>query len=148
MRWTILLPLLLAGCASGLSPFARPEAEAPAPQAELAPLPEDGVRPQARPADGATPDGAAQAQASAAPAGALGTTVASLGSPAEPGLWLKTPLVSAQQPGRISYGGASAQVTLIPLDGPVTAGSRMSIAAFQALGAALTDLPEVTVFAG
>lgn len=77
--------------------------------------------------------------------GRLGTTVASLGSPAEPGLWLKTPLVSSQQAGKISYNGKTIAVTLIPIDGPDTAGSRLSLQAFQALGAALTDLVELSV---
>src|SRR5690606_13112852 len=35
----------------------------------------------------------------------LGTTIASLGNPAEPGLWLQTPLVSSTRPGRIRLKG-------------------------------------------
>ena len=96
------------------------------------------VRPQAR------PDSPAVAPAR----GDLGQTVASLGNPAEPGLWLRTPLVAQEQPGTVSLGGARVSVTLIPIEGPPTAGSRMSLEAFQALGAPLTDLPEVSVSAG
>ena len=82
--------------------------------------------------------------------GTLGRTIASLGNAAEPGLWLKTPLVSEQQPGRVYYAetNTTVDVTLIPIDGPETAGSRLSLAAMQALGAPLTGLPEVDVFAG
>ncbi|MEM8656399.1 MAG: hypothetical protein AAGF36_16835 [Pseudomonadota bacterium] len=82
--------------------------------------------------------------------GTLGRTVASLGNAAEPGLWLKTPLVAVEQPGRVYYPDTNktVEVTLIPIEGPDTAGSRLSLAAMQALGASLTGLPEVDVFAG
>ena len=80
---------------------------------------------------------------------ALGTTVVSLGSAAEPGLWLKTPLVKPEQPGRVTNPatGKSAAVTLIPLEGPSTAGSRMSLPALRLIGASLTDLTTVEVSA-
>ncbi|WP_224823368.1 hypothetical protein [Cognatishimia sp. MH4019] len=80
---------------------------------------------------------------------ALGTTVASLGDPTDPGFWLKTPLVSSEQPGRVTYpaAGTSVAVTLIPIDGPSTGGSRLSLPAMRLLQAPLTGLPEVTVFA-
>lgn len=78
----------------------------------------------------------------------LGSTVASLGSPTEPGFWLKTPLAETQGPGLVIYSknGKSARVTLIPLPGPKTAGSRMSLAALRLIGAPLTGLPVVEVF--
>jgi hypothetical protein len=78
---------------------------------------------------------------------ALGTTVVSLGSATEPGLWLKTPLVDAEQTGRVTNPatGKSAAVTLIPLEGPATAGSRMSLPALRLIGASLTDLTTVEV---
>jgi hypothetical protein len=74
--------------------------------------------------------------------------VASLGNAGEPGLWLKTPLVSAQRQARVHFPktGQSVAVTLIPIEGPDTAGSRISLAAMQALGAPLTDLIELDVF--
>lgn len=80
---------------------------------------------------------------------ALGTTIASLGTPSEPGFWLKTPLVSGEQAGRVVYAatGKSVQVRLIPISGPQTAGSRMSLAALRLIGAPLTGLAEVQVFA-
>lgn len=76
----------------------------------------------------------------------LGTTVASLGNPAEPGLWMKTPLVSREQMGEVTAaGGTKVSVTLIPMDGPKTGGSQLSLQAMQALGVPLTALPEVAV---
>ncbi len=81
--------------------------------------------------------------------GTLGQTVASLGNPAEPGLWLETPLVTSETPGRITTeGGASADVTLRPSGGAAGSGSRISLAAMQALGVSLTDLVTLTVTAG
>ncbi len=98
--------------------------------------------------DTTTPEQRAAAAAPAAtPTKALGKTVATLGSPTEPGLWLKTPLVSSEQKGRVTNpaNGKSSVVTLIPIDGPATAGSRMSLAAMRLIEASLTDLTEVEV---
>ncbi len=94
---------------------------------------------------------AAQRAAASAPATTgvrkLGTTIVSLGSPAEPGLWLKTPLVQAEAQGRVTNpaNGKSSLVTLIPIDGPATGGSRMSLSALRLIEASLTDLTEVEV---
>jgi len=79
----------------------------------------------------------------------LGQTVGSLGNPAEPGLWMKTPLVSKPTKGRVEYPAADKSVTvdLIPIDGPKTAGSRVSLAAMRLLGAPLTGLPDLIVYA-
>jgi hypothetical protein len=73
--------------------------------------------------------------------------VASLGSPSEPGFWLKTPLVAQQAEGRVTNPatGQSANVTLIPIDGPPTAGSRLSLPAMRLIGAVLTDLTTIEV---
>ncbi|QIE44101.1 hypothetical protein G5B38_00355 [Pseudohalocynthiibacter aestuariivivens] len=78
----------------------------------------------------------------------LGVTVASLGAPAEPGFWLKTPLASKPGKGRVQLAttGQSVQVDLIPIDGPETAGSRLSLAAMRLLDVPLTSLPELRVF--
>jgi hypothetical protein len=87
--------------------------------------------------------------AAAAPAAAsrdLGVTVASLGDPARPGFWLETPLVRAPATGQVAYQGKTAQVDLIPIDGPATGGSRLSLAAMRLLGAPLTGLPEIRVY--
>lgn len=131
--------------------------------------PSDLVRPQERPAtlntavtrppesantaetlDTTTPE--QRAEAAAAPETterALGETVASLGSPTEPGFWLKTPLVKTETQGRVVYPetGKSVAVKLIPIDGPVTAGSRLSLPALRLIEAPLTGLPVVKVYA-
>lgn len=112
------------------------------------------LRPRIRPvglrrAAGATrPDTSdVVAIAPATSAGGLGATIASLGDATKPGFWLRTPLVKTPTAGRISYAatGRSVDVDLIPIDGPTTAGSRISIHAMMALGAGLTDLPEIQV---
>lgn len=81
--------------------------------------------------------------------GPLGRTVASLGNAAQPGLWLKTPLVSTERPGKVTsvQTGNTVDVTLFPIDGPPTAGSRISLSALQALDVPLTALSEVDVTA-
>ncbi|WP_335745622.1 hypothetical protein [Sulfitobacter sp.] len=94
-----------------------------------------------------------QAAAPAAPdAGAkfLGTTVASLGSPTEPGFWIKTPLVKTETKGRVTNkaNGKSSAVTLIPIDGPATGGSRLSLPAMRLIDASLTELTELEVTLG
>ncbi|WP_311734952.1 hypothetical protein [Alloyangia mangrovi] len=91
--------------------------------------------------------------AAAAPAAAerkLGSTVASLGDPTDPGFWLETPLVSSVTKGRVVYpvNGKSAQVELRPIEGPASGGSRISLPAMRLIGAPLTDLPTLTVYAG
>ena len=78
-------------------------------------------------------------------AGALGTTLASLGDATVQGLWLETPLVTAPRPGRVTADGASVDVQLIPSGGLEGAGSRLSLAAMQALGLPLTAIAEVSV---
>ncbi len=112
--------------------------------------------PQARTAEQFdTTTAAERAEAASAPeepAGErrLGQTVASLGDVARPGFWLETPLVSTATTGRVVYPatGKSAQVDLIPIDGPPTAGSRISLAAMRLIEAPLTDLPTIDVFTG
>lgn len=78
----------------------------------------------------------------------LGTTIASLGDATQAGFWIKTPLARAPGKGRIvnPATGKSANVDLIPLDGPPTAGSQVSLPALQMIGASLTDLPEIEVW--
>ena len=79
--------------------------------------------------------------------GKLGSTVASLGDATEGGFWIKTPLAKAPAKGRVvnPANGKSANVDLQPLSGG-GAGSQWSLAAMQALGLSLTDLPEVEVW--
>ncbi|NRB00568.1 MAG: hypothetical protein HRU32_12230 [Rhodobacteraceae bacterium] len=81
--------------------------------------------------------------------GPLGETVASLGDPGEAGLWLKTPLVDVEQPGRVTTAaGRSQGVTLIPIAGVDGAGSRLSLAGYQALGLSPADLVPLNVTGG
>jgi hypothetical protein len=77
----------------------------------------------------------------------LGITIASLGSPTDPGIWLKTPLVATLTPGRVEYLGKSVNLELRPSGGPAGSGSQISLAAMRLLDAPLTGLPELTVFA-
>jgi hypothetical protein len=100
-----------------------------------------------------TTDDAARsaAVADAAEAGArrLGRTVASLGAAAEPGIWIKTPLVARLTQGRADYpaAGTSIAVELRPAGGAPGAGSQVSLAAMRLLEAPLTGLPELILFA-
>ncbi|KAE9629651.1 hypothetical protein [Parasedimentitalea maritima] len=80
--------------------------------------------------------------------GGTATTVAGLGDPTVPGLWMETPLVSTQQMGRVrSASGTEVTLTLRPIAGEASSGSRLSIDAMRALGAPLTELIEVQVSA-
>lgn len=94
------------------------------------------------------PTPAAAGAAATGAGGRLGTTVVSLGAAGEAGAWLKTPLVKARTNGRVvnAETGQSAQVVLLPLGGGGS-GSQASLATMQAIGAELTDLPTVEVFA-
>ncbi len=137
----------------------------------LRPVPEDGYRAAqpAAPATDAAPVAAApvpvlgpgktaaaldtttaaQKQAAlAAPAArgeqSLGKVAVSLGSPAEPGIWLRSALVKVAGKGRVvTAAGTSVAVDLMPGDGA----AQLSLAGYRALGLGLTDLPEVTVYA-
>lgn len=155
----LCLVAALAGCAA----IVPPVEEAPV----VVAAPPDQPRPQARPeglrtaprppATARTVEqfdtttraerAAAVAAAAEAPAGGpLGSTVASLGDPAKPGFWIETPLADKAGTGRVTYNGKSVQVDLIPIAGPKTAGSRMSLAAMRLIDAPLAGLPQVQVF--
>ncbi|MFP4328309.1 MAG: hypothetical protein ACLFQL_09895 [Paracoccaceae bacterium] len=142
MRHAALLALL-AGLAACDIPESMPRSDRPERPAEAA---ADPAGPEARP-EGVEADGADAA--ATREDGALGRTVASLGDPAEPGLWLETPLVTAQRPGRVELAGTgrSAEVELRPSGGAAGSGSRVSLDAMRALDAPLTGLPELQVFA-
>lgn len=135
------LALALGGCAKVAQVFGR----APAPEAPRVAAPRS-----AETFDSTTP-AERRAAVTAARSGAardLGLTVASLGTPTEPGFWLKTPLVDTAAKGRVSYAatGKSVAVDLLPLDAPPRAGSRLSLAAFRVIDAPLTALPELRVY--
>ena len=129
---------------------AAPQAQTPAdPALTAAARPPTAANPQAS-LDTTTPEQRAQAAAAPAPQAVtkvLGATVASLGSPTEPGFWLKTPLVTSQTAGRVTNkaNGKSSAVTLIPIEGPATGGSRLSLPAMRLIEAPLTDLVDLTV---
>ncbi|WP_254054597.1 hypothetical protein [Roseovarius sp. EL26] len=78
----------------------------------------------------------------------LGNTIASLGPPSEPGIWMKTPLVKSMTKGRVDYPakGTSVVLELVPLDASTGAGSQISLAAMRLIEADLTSLPEVKVY--
>lgn len=155
MRLIFVLPLAaLAGCASpsmqgffGTTPVAPPAIPAPT----LDPTP-----PPPPPTTATTVDqfdttteedrAAATDVAPEAETEELGTTIATLGSPTEPGIWLKTPLVTELSPGRVTLGDKSINIELRPSGGAPGSGSQMSLAAMRLIEAPLTGLSEVTVF--
>lgn len=164
----VLALSIVAGCDGKFSAGLRPSTEAatgvPADQSE------NGTRPMARPGELQTEapkpvqsartveqfDTTTTEQRTAAVTAGqtgtsgekLGSTIASLGDPTEPGIWIKTPLVSKRQLGRVEYpvSGKSVAVELIPIDGPKTGGSRVSLAALRLLEAPLAGLPELTIY--
>lgn len=76
--------------------------------------------------------------------GRAGTTVATLGDPSVPGLWLETGLVSEAGSGRVrTASGRTLDLTLKPIPGD--GGSRLSLDAMRALGVPLTELVELSV---
>lgn len=126
-----------------------PEQVAAATAITRAPAPRPTARASAAQLDTTTTEQrAAAAQAPAAAEQKLGSTVASLGNPTEGGFWIKTPLVKERGIGRIvnPANGKSSKVDLIPLDGPASGGSQVSLPALQLLGVSLTDLPVIEVF--
>ncbi|WP_296429392.1 D-galactarate dehydratase [Yoonia sp.] len=153
MRIVFILPFAaLAGCTTP----AFQEFFGVVPEASIvAPIPAVGVAPP--PPENATTvadfDTTSQADRDAAVSAIavvqtrLGTTIASLGSPTEPGIWLKTPLVTTLAAGRVEYQGNAINIELRPSGGAAGSGSQISLAAMRLLEAPLTGLPELTVFA-
>lgn len=149
-RWFLIASaaLVLAGCGQVERVFGPRDASPPAPVA--APDPQE-ARPSTPEALDTTTEPerqAARREAATGSARALGTTIATLGAPSEPGLWLKTPLVDGPGRGRVDYAvtGQSVALDLVPLGGESGAGSQLSLSAFRAIGASLTDLPELQVY--
>ncbi|MGY9047515.1 MAG: hypothetical protein ACKVKF_10720 [Rhodobacterales bacterium] len=158
MKWILLMALtpLLAACAEGFTNANN--TVSPASEAAAA---TDQTRPVTRTAPAGARTAAQfdvtsaaerSAAATRAPGGerSLGSTVASLGDPSRVGFWLETPLVSTPSKGRVTFAGSgkTANVDLIPIDGPSTAGSRLSLSAMRLIEAPLTGLPTVKVFVG
>lgn len=157
----LLAPWLLLGACdtAGLPDSSRPTEPDAAPAtsatiaAATAPVQTAAIpRAAARSADQmntTTPQQRAEAAKPAtSPEVRLGSTVASLGDPTLPGFWVKTPLVKAPAKGRVHYAitGKSAKVDLLPLAGPASGGSQLSLPALQLLGVSLTDLPTVEIW--
>ncbi|MBL4628627.1 MAG: hypothetical protein JKY00_11440 [Roseicyclus sp.] len=164
----ILAVLALAGCANGGldglfsgdgpgSGFGRDTpTNTPANTldgATAAPVLTDAVVGEAATADIAPADSATRAAAVADGDTATGDlvhgfTVASLGDATQPGLWIETPLVDRERLATIvAPDGTTVVVTARPSGGERGSGSRLSLAAFQALDLSLTSLPTVTVIA-
>lgn len=147
-------PAILAGCAD-IALFEPRETVAPRPAAAAAPAPQTtrppltGAPRTVEELDRVTEDERQAAVATpAAASGAIGTTVASLGDPARQGFWLETPLVSEPTRGSVLYRptGRRLNVDLIPIAGPASGGSRISLSAMRMLDAPLTGLPQIDVF--
>jgi len=148
--------LLLTGCAGMFASGTGQGVGTPQPDTDT------GMRPPQRPAIAppsnartveefdTTTEAERRAAIATTPAagGLIGLTIASLGAPTEPGFWLKTPLVSTAQTGRVTFPdtGKSVEVDLIPIEGEASAGSRISLAAMRLLGAPLTGLPQLQVY--
>ncbi|SEN14514.1 hypothetical protein SAMN04489859_1001191 [Paracoccus alcaliphilus] len=157
--WILLPMLALAGCNQAATTASRPAADASpeligaasnvATAVTRAPAPRPAARSTVAQLDTTT---AEQRAAAARPAQSaetrLGTTVASLGDATRSGFWIRTPLVKEPAMGRLRNpaNGKSAQVELLPLDGPASAGSQVSLPALQLLGVSLTALPTLEVF--
>ena len=138
MTIVLAAPMALAGCETVRGVFDGPDGDANA-----APVVET-----AAPVEAETPAGLEAEVPVALPvsgSAALGTTVASLGDPASPGLWMETPLTSREQTGQVAWQGSTVTLTLRPSGGAPGSGSRLSLLAMQALGAPLTELIEVSV---
>lgn len=153
------VPVVAAPVEQATAASDLPEATA----ADVAAVPADPVLTSAPPPpptaktqaalDTTTPEQRKQAAAptpTAATSKSLSTTVASLGTPTEPGFWLKTPLVKFETKGRVTNkaNGKSSAVTLIPIEGPATGGSRLSLPAMRLIEAPLTELTELEVTLG
>ena len=149
MRFSLLLFLsVLAACAprpaTVVGSAHDPQTETAVSEALAAPPPPAA----ARSVEEFDTTSAAQRSAAADPASGgtlLGETVASLGDPSRPGFWMETPLVEAEQPGRLEYpaNGKSVEVALLPVEG---GSSRVSLAALRLLEAPLAGLPVLKVF--
>jgi hypothetical protein len=160
---SLLAVLALAGCAngglgglfdgsgpgSGLGGNAGPEEVAAAPVEVIteAVVGEAAVEDIA-PAESSTRAAAVAEGDTASGDSVRGFTVASLGDATIPGIWIETPLVDRERMATVvAPNGTTVEVAARPSGGERGSGSRLSLAAFQALGLSLTSLPTVTVIA-
>lgn len=139
--------IALSGCSqleSVLSPAPQP---APSVAVTDAPPPPSEAARTVEQFDTTTAEQRAAAAAPSSTGRAIGTAVATLGDPAQPGFWVETALVSAPGMGRITSTetGKSVEVELRPSSG---GSARVSLAAWRLLEVPLTDLSEITIFSG
>jgi hypothetical protein len=132
-----------AGMDAAAAPPAEPSATGFASAAAGAALGAGSVNATALDTTTAREKAAALAQPASGNERALGSAIVALGPPAQTGLWLSSPLVTAVTRGRVVT--ASGQSLALELR-PGTGAALLSLAAFQALKLPLTELPEVTVF--
>ncbi|MBY4893084.1 hypothetical protein KUL25_09940 [Rhodobacteraceae bacterium N5(2021)] len=158
---SILAVLALAGCANGGfgglfsgdgpgSGFGGRNAPQEAATGEVitAAVTGEAAAEDIAPADSSTRAAAVAAGDIATGDSVRGFTVASLGDATQPGLWIETPLVDRERVVTVvAPNGTTVEVTARPSGGERGSGSRLSLAAFQALGLNLTSLPTVTVIA-
>ncbi len=78
----------------------------------------------------------------------LGTTLATLGSPADPGIWIETPYVTEVAAGRaeVTSTGNSINIELRPSGGEAGSGSEISLPAMRLLEIPLTAIQEITLY--
>lgn len=157
---SILAVLAVAGCAngglggmfSGDGPGSGFGRSAPVEEASTEVITEavtgEAAAEDIAPADSSTRAAAVAEGDTATGDSVRGFTVASLGDATQPGLWIDTPLVDRERPVTVvAPNGTTVEVTARPSGGEQGSGSRLSLAAFQALGLNLTSLPTVTVIA-
>jgi len=145
MKPTVLLPicLVLAGC--GDDPFGRRD-----PPPVIVTLPSNALngaipRPAERPGgdDTAAPSAPAEPDAELV---FLGFSRTGPGDADLPGLWLETPLVDTEQPGRVvAENGLPLLLTLRPSGGDRASRSRLSLEGFRILGLPPTARPVLPV---
>ncbi len=78
----------------------------------------------------------------------LGTTLATLGSPADPGIWISTALVTELTPGRaeVAETGATVNLELRPSGGEAGSGSEISLPAMRLLNIPFTAIQELIIY--
>ena len=160
MRPILLLPLIaLAACAlsacaqlrDGLTPAAAPSDAAPPVALDATPPPApSAAATTAEQFDTTSDEDRAAATAAPAATGAetrLGTTTATLGSPADPGIWIEVPYVTEPVPGRVETdAGKSINLELRPSGGAEGSGAEISLPALRLLELPLTAIVELTVY--